>query len=227
MLHDLTFIESDKGTTVAARVEINQAVIAGWTGRDPAAVEKHIAELEELGVKRPASTPIFYRVSAPRLTTAQAIEASGAESSGEVEFVLLCSFGRLWVGIGSDHTDRHVETYNVTVSKQMCDKPIAPLFWALDDVKGHWDQLILRSFIVENGARVLYQEGTVSAMLAPEALLHKYGAELAEGTLMYCGTLAARGGIRPSTHFSFEIEDPILNRRIEHGYDIASLPVYG
>ncbi len=35
-------------------VPIEQLVIAGWTGRDPAAVEKHIRELEALGVRRPA-----------------------------------------------------------------------------------------------------------------------------------------------------------------------------
>ena len=34
--------------------------------------------------------------------------------------------GRTFVGLGSDHTDRKVESYSVTVSKQMCDKPIAP-----------------------------------------------------------------------------------------------------
>ena len=34
--------------------------------------------------------------------------------------------GRIFVGLGSDHTDRKVEAYSVTVSKQMCDKPMAP-----------------------------------------------------------------------------------------------------
>ena len=34
--------------------------------------------------------------------------------------------GRIFVGLGSDHTDRKVETYSVTVSKQMCDKVMAP-----------------------------------------------------------------------------------------------------
>ena len=41
-----------------AEVAIEQAVVAGWTGRDATAVEKHIKELEALGVKRPATTPI-------------------------------------------------------------------------------------------------------------------------------------------------------------------------
>lgn len=55
-------------------MEVTHAVIAGWTGRDPAAVEKHIAELEELGVKRPPSTPVFYRISATRISVTDAIE---------------------------------------------------------------------------------------------------------------------------------------------------------
>mgnify|MGYP003694519257 CR=1 FL=1 len=44
-----------------------------------------------------------------RLTLASSIQAIGTRSSGEVELVLLQSAGRLWVGVGSDHTDREVE----------------------------------------------------------------------------------------------------------------------
>ena len=210
-------------------VMVERFVIAGWTGRDRAAVEKHIAELEVLGVKRPASVPIFYRVAAARLTTDGAIEASGDRSSGEVEFVLLQANGRLWVGVGSDHTDREVESYGVTVSKQMCDKPLASRFWAYDEVAPHWDQLTLRSFIREGGARVLYQEGSVAEMLPPGDLLARYRVdnEFADGTLMFCGTLAVKGGIRPSDRFEFELEDPVRGRTLTHAYDIKSLPVLG
>jgi hypothetical protein len=210
-------------------VAIDDLVVAGWTGRDPAAVEKHIKELEALGVKRPASTPIFYRCSASRITTDAEIEVTGDKSGGEVEFVLLQYGGRMWVGTGSDHTDREVETYGVTVSKQMCDKPIAPTFWALDEVAAHWDKLILRAHVTENGARVLYQEGAVAAMMDPKALLSRYAKDgrLAENTLMFCGTLAARGGVRPTTHFAFEIEDPVKQRKIAHAYTARTLPVLG
>ena len=210
-------------------VAIEAAVIAGWTGRDPAAVAKHIHELKELGVREPASTPIFYRVAAARLTTATQIEVSGASSGGEVEFVLLRQGGALWVGVGSDHTDRTVEAYGVTVSKQMCDKPVAPLFWAYDEVAAHWDQLVLRSFVREDGRNTLYQEGSVAAMLHPEALITRYtgGGELSESTLMFCGTLPASGGVRPTASFAFELEDPVLGRKITHGYRVVTLPVLG
>src|SRR4051812_17549010 len=85
-------------------VQVHTAIVAGWTGRDRDAVEEHIAELEALGVTPPSRTPLFYRVSASRVTTASEIEATAA-SSGEVEPVLLRHDGALWVGVGSDHTD--------------------------------------------------------------------------------------------------------------------------
>ena len=180
-------------------------------------------------MKRPASTPIFYRVSNTRLTTDPVIEAVGDASGGEVEFLLLKHGGKMWVGTGSDHTDREVETYGVTVSKQMCEKPIAPVFWAFDDVAPHWDRLMLRSYATEGGKRALYQEGAVTAMMDPGALLKRFveSGRLAEGTLMFCGTLAAKGGVRAADRFDMEIEDPVLGRSIRHGYRIESLPVLG
>ncbi len=220
----------DASGTTDREVTISQAVIAGWTGRDPAAVQKHIKELEELGVKPPATTPIFYRVSAARITTAETIEATGTASSGEVEYVILQTGGKMWVGVGSDHTDREVETYGVTVSKQMCDKPIAMSFWAFDACAPHWDKLMLRSYIPEKSGRVLYQEGAVAGMLSPADVIGRYtngGKALAEGTLMFCGTFAAKGRIRPAPRFDYEIEDPVLGRKITGGYAITTLPVLG
>jgi hypothetical protein len=217
--------------TVSTRrdVAIEHAVVAGWTGRDAAAVEKHIHELEQIGVKRPATTPIFYRVSAARLTTDAEIEVVGETSGGEAEFVLLQHGGRLWVGTGSDHTDRAVETYGVTVSKQMCDKPLAATFWALEEVAPHWDKLILRAYVTEGGKAMLYQEGSVAAMLDPLDLIKRYttGGRLADDTLMFCGTLAAKGGVRPTVQFAFELEDPVKGRKIAHAYTARTLPILG
>jgi len=215
--------------TQPAPVHVEQLVIAGWTGRDQRAVEAHIRELEALGVKRPAITPIFYRVSVSRLTLADRIEAIGTRSSGEAEVVLLQSNGRLWVGVGSDHTDREVETYGVTVSKQMCDKPIGTQFWAFDDVKAHWDSLQLRSWVEENAEQVLYQDGVAAAFIEPRELIRGYArnATLPQNTLMFCGTLAAKGGVRAAEGFAFELEDPVLKRKIRHHYRTVTLPIAG
>ncbi|MEM9030021.1 MAG: DUF2848 domain-containing protein [Pseudomonadota bacterium] len=213
-------------------VPIERAIIAGWTARNQAAVEEHIAELEKLGVARPARTPMFYRVATSRITVAHEIEAIGGASSGEVEFCLVNIDGMLWVGVGSDHTDREAEAYGVTLSKQLCDKPIAKSLWCWDEVAPHWDQLQLRADVTIDGERLVYQSGPVSEMLDPRDLLVRFAKEdqrggLGPGDLMMGGTLPAVGGVRPAQRFDFELIDPKLERRISHGYDIKELPVEG
>jgi hypothetical protein len=218
-----------KSGTSKLEASIGRLIIAGWTGRDPVARDHHIAELAAIGIAPPASTPIYYEVAASRLTAAQAIEASGGESSGEVEFVLLRTNGTLYVGVGSDHTDRKVETYNITVSKQMCDKPMASELWLYDDIAAHWDQIVLRSYATINGKRELYQEGTLTGMLPPDDLVaRRYGPTgLPDGTAMFGGTFAAKGGIRPAERFDYEMFDPVLNRTIKHGYAVETLAIVG
>jgi hypothetical protein len=202
-------------------VVVETAIVAGWTGRDRLAVEEHIAELEALGVPPPSSAPVFYRVSASRLTTAPEIEST-ASSSGEVEAVLVRHDGRLWVGVGSDHTDRKVETYSVAVSKQLCDKPVAPELWAYEEVAGHWDRLTLRSWVDD---AVLYQEGTLDALLHPDDLLPLAQPAFEDQTLMFCGTVPAIGGIRPAASFRYELADPTLGRTLGGTYVMRPLPL--
>jgi hypothetical protein len=225
MIFDFTLVSG--GQAAQKAVTITTGIIAGWTGRDRDAIRKHVAELEELGVKAPKATPTYYRVSVSRFTHAASIEAIGNASSGEVEFVLLKHGGKLWVGVGSDHTDREVEAYDVTVSKQMCDKPIGSVFWDFEDVAGHWEELTLTSHIVEGGERKLYQHCAVTQMLPPETLLALYrweGQGLPDDTLMFCGTSPAIGGIRPAAQFEMTLTDPVLGRTIGHAYSIVSIP---
>src|ERR1700712_524729 len=229
MKNEIAFTLAANGTKSSMTLAVTKAVIAGWTGRDPVARDKHIAELEAIGISPPATTPIYYRCAARRITTADSIECTGTDYSGEVEFVLFASKGRRLVGVGSDHTDRKVETYNITVSKQMCDKPVAPILWDLAEIEEHWDQIMLRSWATINGERVLYQQGALSGMLPVTDLIQRgFGTtNLPDGCAMFCGTFAAMGGIRPAARFDYQIEDPVLKRTISHGYDIHTLPVLG
>jgi hypothetical protein len=208
---------------------IRRLVIAGWTGRDVAAVEKHIRELEAIGVPRPKRTPIFYRGAASLLTTAPSIEVLGEASSGEVECVIYALEDGLWVGLGSDHTDRKAETFGVSLSKQMCAKPVSAALWRYDEVASHWDELVLRAFVHVNGERRLYQEGAVAAMRPPMELIDLYtgGGALPPGHAMFCGTLAVHGGIAAADTFEMELEDPVLGRILRHRYDIEVLPIEG
>ena len=209
-------------------VDIHTLIIAGWAGRDIAAIEHHIEELAAIGIPRPSAVPLYYRVSSNQLTQAARVQVLGAESSGEVETFVFNAGGEMHVSIASDHTDRKLEAHSVAFSKQACIKPVATEAWKLSDVADYWDELIIRSWIVENGVSVLYQEGPLSSLRTPQDLIAGYSngqTKLPEGCGMTCGTVGAIGGIRPATSFTMELFDPRRGRSLRHTYDSEILPV--
>ena len=223
----LTFDRTAQDRTDRVGVEINSLIIAGWAGRDAAAIEHHIEELAAIGVPRPSTTPLYYRVAAQTVTQSGRLVVLGPDSSGEVEPLVIAMADGLWIGIGSDHTDRKAEAMGIALSKQLCGKPVGSQLWSYADVEGHWDQLMIRSWATIDGERVLYQESSVATLRTPRDLIRKHtGTDmLPAGTLMFCGTPSAIGGIRPATRFEMELNDPVLNRSLTHGYDIDVLPV--
>ncbi|MCD0502901.1 DUF2848 domain-containing protein [Bordetella petrii] len=218
-------IESDSAPQTL-ETDIRNLVVAGWAGRDRAAIEHHIEELAAIGVPRPSSVPLYYRIADNQLTQAARIQAVGDASSGEVETFVFSVGGELYVSIASDHTDRKLESHSVALSKQVCAKPVGTAAWRFADVADYWDELVIRSFIVENGAEVLYQEGTLASLRTPGELIAGYtqDAPLPDGTGMTCGTVGAIGGIRPSTTFIMELHDPRRQRTLRHRYDVEVLP---
>ena len=228
----LSFQIVDTAAPRRLTVEIGSLVIAGWVGRDAAATEHHIEELAALGVKRPSTFPLYYRVAADLLTQAPSIQVLGADSSGEAEVFAFYSQGEMFVSLVSDHTDRKLEAQGVAMSKQVCAKPVARSAWRHADVAAHWDDLILRSTIEENGAQVVYQEGGLRALRAPPELIATYargvgarGNRLPDGSAMSCGTLSAIGGVRPALSFAMELFDPHRKCSLTHRYAVAVLPV--
>lgn len=221
--------ETPAGETTES-VTVSKVIVGGWTGRDRASLQHHIDELAKIGVVPPERTPMFYRVGLSRLSVADAIEVIGEGSSGEVEYLLLKHGGQIWVGVGSDHTDRVYEKVGITPAKQLCDKPIARRFWLLSDIEPHWDQLVIRSHIVEDENEVLYQEGGVASLLSPGELLqalNEEGEPFDDGTVLFGGTCGAIGDVRFSSRFSVELFDPVRSRSIRHGYDIYPVPIRG
>ena len=223
----LEFEGRAKGAVEKVAVDIKDLVIAGWTGRDVAALNHHIEELKAIGVQPPSQVPIYYRAAAQMLTQADSIQVLGDDSSGEVERVLIGAASRLWVTVGADHTDRKVESYGIAISKQMCAKPIGRTAWRFEEVEPHWDKLVLRSFIQEDGKRVLYQEGPLAKIRDPRELILGWrdNKRLPLGAVMFCGTMPAIGTIRPSPRFEMELDDPVLGRKISHAYEIEALPI--
>ena len=163
-------------------------LIAGYTGRDQAAVARHVAELREHGIPAPARTPALYALAPDRLTTATPVAVVGAQTSGEAEFVLIVSRGVLYVGVGSDHTDRDLERLSVPRSKQVCPKPIAGQLWRWDHLQAEWDGCRLRSW----SGGTLYQQGSVTELMAPPAVLAMVRDRVGE-----CDEAAIFGGTLP------------------------------
>jgi hypothetical protein len=212
---------ADAETGAPVEFAPTDVVLAGYTGRDQAAVRQHIDELAAHGVPVPVRVPAFYRVTPGLVVAAEAIDVLGSETSGEVEFLLLRSGGELWVGLGSDHTDRGLERDSVTHAKQACPKVVARGLWRYADVAAHWDRLVLRSF--SGPERRLYQEGPVTAMLDPEDILARVAERTGrgpDGMLVFSGTLPLAGELSHDARFAAELSDEETGRRLSLDYAV-------
>lgn len=209
--------------TIAIEPEL--VVVAGFTGRDQAAVAAHIAELRAEGVRPPDTTPTYYLLPAAAARQTGAITVAGDRTSGEAELALIVDGDRRYVTLASDHTDRHAETIDIDLSKRTCPKVVARLAWPLEKI-GDLDGLRLRSWIPgPDGEAVLYQDGLAGSLIP--------AIELADGLrfdrpveryLMLCGTVPVIGAIRHGDRFTASLDDPASGEVIELAYDIEMLP---
>jgi 4-hydroxyphenylacetate 3-monooxygenase len=168
--------------------------------------------------------PRIYPIATHALVTGDKVEVFGAHSSGEVEIVVLSAEGRVFVGVGSDHTDRHVEQTSILWSKQMCPNVLAPVFWPLDEMRDRWDSCVLRSWV--DGRP--YQDVRAGEFLPPREMLRivrERSAFVPEGNILVFGgtivSLAKELGY--GKRWEIELEDPVGQRRIRHGYDVVDL----
>ncbi|MBT3360171.1 MAG: DUF2848 family protein [Rhodospirillales bacterium] len=223
----MKFRVHENGQINEVEVAVREVIIAGMTGRDVEAVQKHIDELAELGVDPPSTIPIYYRVSAGLLTQAQRIEVVGSDSSGEVEAVLIGTNEGMLVAVGSDHTDRKVEADSIAISKQMCPKPISVDVWRYADVVDGWDGIQLVSDKIDGGEWTPYQRGSMGKVRKPEDLIGGFFnglSELPAGVVMYTGTIETLVEIGGADQFAMALVDPKNGRTLSYVYDAAILP---
>jgi hypothetical protein len=204
-----------------------RVIIAGYTGRDQEEVRAHVSELAAQGIPAPAEVPTIFRTTLDRLTTADEIEVVGPRTSGEAEVVLFVkgqAIQDIWVGVGSDHTDRQLEMVDIPASKQVCPKPVSSAVWRYADVRERWDGLILRSWVGETGGEQLYQEGRMAALLRPEnllALLRRRLGNLVDGAAVYTGTIPLIGGAFVSkSYFVAELCDETKGDSLKCSYRV-------
>jgi hypothetical protein len=221
-------VESKSGKEQMA-FRFNRLVCAGWVGRVKKALQAHMDELAQLGIPGPTRTPTYMNFSRYLVSPFQTVEVITAETSGEVEYVAFVDEKGIYVGVGSDHTDRGFEKHGIDASKQMYAKVIAPVIWPYEEVKDHWDQIIIRSWTTKDGKRVLYQEDPLAEILDLDTLLEKLPRDdglPADGIVLFSGTIPCKEGLIYGDSFEFEMDDPLLGRRIKHKYDVKVLPQY-
>lgn len=210
-------------------LEWNQCVAIGYAGRDQKNVLAHIEELKEIGVPTPDRIPSMYWIEPTRISTAETLFVVGEGTSGEIEFFAVRDKdNNMYFTVASDHTDRTLETISVSKAKQCCTKIISNVFWDMSEVRDHWDDIMLRSWVKEseNSSERLYQEGPLSKLLPPEKLMELAveDAQTSGPIAYFSGTLPLLGSICYGGIFRMEIEDQQLNRKIGHIYTVTVLP---
>jgi hypothetical protein len=201
----------------------------GRTSRNPEDIIKHLEELRAEGINVSSDIPSYNPKIRDRITTAGSIEAlPNSKTSGEVEYVLLFTSDKdFYVTVGSDHTDRELEKTSVVLSKQICLNVISEKVWLYEDVKEHWDELVLRAWVKENGEKKLYQEGKLAGMLRPEELIEKVRERVSRdltGAVIFAGTLPIIGRkLNYGSYFEMELMDEVRNTSIRHAYTVEPI----
>lgn len=217
-----------KGKSRPLRYRYTRMVNAGYVGRNQEEVSRHIEELAKKGIPGPKKTPTLYPVIPRMLVTDEAVEVYSHHTCGEVEYVLLIhDESTVYVGLGSDHTDRHLEESDIPRAKQICPNVVSRKVWLLSDVMPHWDDLEIESRMIKEGKEILYQQGRLALILDPPGLMNfvrsKIPGSLA-GTVIYSGTLGTRtGGFVYGERFMAKLTDPRMGRSLDLQYDVLPM----
>ena len=165
---------------------------------------------------------MFYPVEPSSFSAEPEFGLPGGLSSGEVEPLYLRHRGAYYLGVGSDHTDRDLETVDIAASKRACPKPISRTVVRVTDLASlSLDHSTARSWA--DGA--LYQEGTLANLRRPAdvvgLLLERTGIGEDEDFLCLGGTLPLLdGGFRDARDWRVELALP-NGTTIEHTYSIT------
>jgi Protein of unknown function (DUF2848) len=182
------------GTGQTLHVDEYQAVVDGYTGRDEDAVRHHIEELAAIGVPEPPPVPMFYDIAPASVTPARTVEVLAGDTSGEAEPVLVRCKGSWYLGIGSHHTDRDLETKDIDEAKRACPKPVAAQVVPVPDWTAFdWDAVRM-SFRVDGET---YQDGCLKGLRRPDELLSQLrqrGADEGRDLVCFAGTLPLING---------------------------------
>jgi hypothetical protein len=173
-------------------------VLGGYSARTAEERQRHVAELRTIGIEPPERVPAFWAVGTGLLTTGRRIEVQGGRTSGEIEYALLFTGGRVLVAAASDQTDREFEVHSIPRAKQLCAKVLSRDVVPLDELRPRWDELVLSSEVRRpTGDWSAYQRSPLAAMLPPDELVAACfgGGAVPDGTVLLSGTVPLLDGI--------------------------------
>jgi hypothetical protein len=210
-------------------LEIARTYCLGFTIKDTAKMDSHMDEVEKIGVRRPHTDqpPMIFPMATWSTVFGSEAEVQYRRTNGEVEIVTIDNNGELLVTVGSDHTDRKLEQVSIPWSKQVAPNVVAPVVWRWEDVKDHWDQVTMECWVVHEGKKIRYQHANVAEFWSPQEMRDGIRGRVCEdkGPILFLsGTVVTDDGkFKYGTEWTLSLDDPVLNRRIEHTYHVVVL----
>lgn len=196
---------------------------------DASSAVAHQEEVADVGVRIAFDIPAprIYPMAVSSVTTDDTVGVHSAATSGEAEIVLVVHDGELYVGVGSDHTDRELERASIIWSKQYSPSVLGRRVWRWSDIEARWPTLVLESTV--DGEP--YQSSLASVFLPPPKILEVLAervTSLPSSYLVYCGTYTSIDRkIRFGTTWTATLRDADRNTdsddRLDLSYDVVDL----
>jgi hypothetical protein len=225
-----TFTVATDAGTVPMTLDLVRAYNLGFTIRDAEKMQRHLDECHRVGVPIPqvSRPPLVMPISTWAVVTDDLVTVQRPMTSGEVEIATVVDdAGEVYVGVGSDHTDRALERLDIPWSKQVAPNVIAPTLWRWIDVAEHWDDVFMESWVVDAGERVKYQEASVAEFWTPLEMLDglRRSVNAPEGAAAFLsGTVVSiEESLRFAEEWTLRLTDPVADRVIEHTYRVQVL----
>ena len=227
-------VRAKDGTASSRSVIVRKLCFGRYCGRDPASSTRWL-ETKRLEGFAVHAAPDICRTSSFLLTNDYAIEVQGPRTYGEVEIVAIIDKGEVLISVGSDHDDVSLETmwtetlgkvYDSAKTKQMCPSVIASDAWLYADIRDHWNELGLRSWVTLEGERALYQDFVLGRLMDLEYHFQSSPWLREDGVVFFGGSAVSLPDMPSNAHapdFHLEAHDPVLNRTISHSYEVRCL----
>lgn len=202
---------------------LNSVLVVGYSGSNTKKIMEHIEELEkELGVPAPKKIPTIFECSREVLTFESEIGFVGNMTSGEAEYLIIKHSNKIYIGVGSDHTDRKLESVSVLKSKQVCPKPLSKKLWLYEDIKEYWNNIRIESYQTINNEEILYQKGNLSEILPVEKIIQELENRVGniENSIIFSGTVPLVSGFKYGSSFRGILIDDMKKRSLELNYSV-------